>query len=61
MTVSALPSEPDGREMSMEFAADSSFSDRTFPGTDSLTVTNAGTEPATLLETVIEPAVAASQ
>jgi len=56
VTVTALPSEPDGKEMSMEFAADSSFSDRTFPGTDSLTVTNTGSEPATLMETVIEPA-----
>lgn len=56
VTVSALLSEPDGEEMSMQFAAGSSFSDRTFPGTDSLTVTNTGGEPATLLETVIEPA-----
>jgi hypothetical protein len=61
VTVSALPSEPDGKEMSMEFAADSSFSDRLFPGTASLTVTNVGSEPATLLETVIEPATAMSE
>ncbi len=56
VTASALPSEPDGDEMSMAFAAGSSFSDRTFPGTDTLTVANSGSEPATLLETVIEPA-----
>ena len=56
VTVSALPSEPDGKEMTMEFRAGSSFSDRTFLGTDSLTVTNAGSEPVTLMETVIEPA-----
>ena len=54
VTASALPSEPGGKEMMMEFPAGSSFSDRTFPGTDSLTVTNTGSEPATLLETVIE-------
>jgi hypothetical protein len=55
VTVSALPSEPDGKEMSMEFSTGSSFSDRTFPGTDSLTLTNTGSEPVTLTETMIEP------
>jgi hypothetical protein len=55
VTITALPSEPDGQEMTMEFTAGSSFSDRTFPGTDSLNVTNTGSEPATLMETVIEP------
>jgi hypothetical protein len=55
VTVSALPSEPDGKEMSMEFPTGSSFSDRTFPGTDSLTLANTGSEPVTLMETMIEP------
>ena len=56
VTVSALPSEPEGTAMSMDFPTGSSFSDRTFPGTNELTVTNTGTEPATLMETVIESA-----
>ena len=56
VTVSAPPGEPGDKEMSMEFSTGSSFSDRTFPGADSLTVTNIGGEPATLMETVIEPA-----
>ncbi len=56
VTVSALPDEPDGKAMSMDFPTGSSFSDRTFPGAIELSVTNTGTEPATLMETVIEPA-----
>ena len=32
VTVSALPSEPDGKEISMDVPTGSSFSDRTFPG-----------------------------
>jgi hypothetical protein len=61
VTVRALPSEPDGEEMTAEFPAGSSFSDRTLPGADSLTVTNIGSEPASLLETVIEPAAMAGE
>jgi hypothetical protein len=56
VTVSALPDEPDDKAMSMEFPTGSSFSDRTFPGAIELTVTNSSTGPATLMETVIEPA-----
>jgi hypothetical protein len=61
VTVSGLPSEPDGKEISMEVSTGSSFSDRTIPGTDSLTVTNTGSEPATLLETVVEPETPGSE
>ena len=56
VTVSALPDEPDDKAMSMEFPTGSSFSDRTFPGAIELTVTNSSTGPATLVETMIEPA-----
>jgi hypothetical protein len=61
VTVSALPSEPGGEDLSMEFSTGSSFSDRTILGTDSLTVTNTGSELATLLETVIAPAAPPSE
>jgi hypothetical protein len=61
VTVRALPSEGDGDGMTAEFPAGSSFSDRTLPGADSLTVTNIGSEPASLLETVIEPAAMAGE